>query len=177
MLSHCLNLQNKEGVLYQVLINLHLSMFYKQNVEFFYRIDGFCKFIYTTNQTLISRLTQIRWSCISDTSKDWYFIWQLQRNILVIYLIYTERLIKKTNKFQTMSSNKYFLSNYNIPSVSRLGKGPVGMLTPLDIWLFILFKSMRLRVEESKLHTSILTFPIIFSIYLLRKKLIMGHKL
>lgn len=74
-----------------------------------------------------------------------------------------------------MSSNKYFLSNYNIPSVSRLGKGPVGMLTPL--WLFILFKSMRLRVEESKLDTSILTFPIIFSIYLLRKKLIMGHKL
>lgn len=76
-----------------------------------------------------------------------------------------------------MSSNKYFLSNYNIPSVSRLGKGTVGMLTPLDIWLFILFKSMRLRVEESKLDTSILTFPIIFSIYLLRKKLIMGHKL
>lgn len=76
-----------------------------------------------------------------------------------------------------MSSNKYFLSNYNIPSVSRLEKGPVGMLTPLDIWLFILFKSVRLRVEESKLDTSILTFPIIFSIYLLRKKLIMGHKL
>lgn len=61
-----------------------------------------------------------------------------------------------------MSSNKYFLSNYNIPSVSRLGKGPVGMLNPLCI----LFKSMRLRVEESQLDTSILTFHFIFNIFI-----------
>lgn len=47
-----------------------------------------------------------------------------------------------------MLLNKYFLLNYNILSVFCLGKGLVGMLIFFDIWLFLLFKLMRLRVEE-----------------------------
>lgn len=76
-----------------------------------------------------------------------------------------------------MLLNKYFLLNYNILSVFCLGKGLVGMLIFFDIWLFILFKLMRLRVEEFKLDISILIFFIIFLIYLFWKKLIMGYKL